>query len=280
MTSSDPLEAPKSRSVGSTAAAISRTCGPSVIGSLPRRAPSCRPGRIDPACAGMIEARRTIPAGSGVPMPRSFTTPTISNQGLVFAVVWSPSSSEPHLLADGIAPLQHLVHEALIDDRDGRAGREIGGGERAPGENGSLQHVEIRRIDAGDRRLRGTAAVHSRSRRALDWPVTLGSSDSSMSARDAPRAEAARRRSRPRPPAAPRRVGAAPRASPRTPRAVRRVAASGFCFRRSARVRLDPHRQILLGGESDVERLDVAQLDTAPSRRSPETPRSPRPARR
>ena len=64
-----------------------------------------------------------------------------------------PIRDEAHLLADGIPPLQHLVHEALIDDRDPRTGREIGGIERATGENGSLQHVEVRRLDARDGRL-------------------------------------------------------------------------------------------------------------------------------
>ena len=100
--------------------------------------------------AGNVEASRTSPPRRRRPRRalsrhrRSRTTDSAPRDR---------AAGKAHLLADGISPLQHLVHKPLIDDRDSRAGAGIGRVERATGENGCLQHVEIRRIDRRDRRF-------------------------------------------------------------------------------------------------------------------------------
>ena len=175
------------------------------------------------------------------------------------AAASSPSCDESHLLADGIPPLQHLVHEALIDNRDARTGREIGGIERATGENRSLQHVEVRRLDARDSRLaerRSWIRARDAGRLGGDCRV-IGKLDVGLGAggtrKPVHEGDAGDPWLRCNAPAQLLDAG-------RERSALRDAGRIGVRSRDIRSIHLDPHRQILLGGESGLERLDVAQL--------------------
>ena len=164
-----------------------------------------------------------------------------------------PILHEAHPLADGIPPLQYLVHEALIDNRDPRTGRQIAGIERASGENRSFQHVEVGRIDACDIclaerpswicvRRRGLVIVQLDTRVGVEraWkPVHEGNAGDPWLRFNTPAQllDPGRERSPLREPD--------------------RVGVRSLCDRR---LHLDPHRQIFLRGEPARKRLGVAQL--------------------
>jgi hypothetical protein len=182
------------------------------------------------------------------------------------------------LLADGIPPLQHLVHEALIDDRDVHTRREIGGTERATGDDRGLQHVEIRWLDARDGRLverqrctgarvAGRPSGDGRVLGKLYVVLRAGSTGKPVyegNARDrwlrchpaAQLLDGGRKR---------RTLGGAGRLGVR----------SG----NDRRIHLDPHCQKFLGGKSGGERLDVTQLPLLHIDDRGECHREPRPAR-